>query len=260
MGRKHTYPPKELLDSVEEITAVKETLPQGHRKLVDANGLYILKHDIDGEVLYVARGAFFVKLAYLTGANGSRRILRYQPGDWEVKVYETLQRCHSLAITSNRPNVPRGGNSREHQAPEAINSRLLKQAFAAYQQHYAENNRQWHQAGLCRWAELQSTFAEKLRKEYPTEYAELATARKRSRGIEEAVQRAIIKGYVSGYMFRRGWISRDALTSVIFYLGERIACTIRDNIPDARSSGTTFAACLARISAIGAGHTDTRRD
>ena len=91
------YPSEHLLNSIEEIATIKQTLSLRDRSLTSGNGLYVQSGKLPGGAIqYMAGGRFIAKLIFVRNLDGSKDIRKYQPGDWETKVDIILQLCREL--------------------------------------------------------------------------------------------------------------------------------------------------------------------
>jgi hypothetical protein len=130
-------------------------------------------------------------------------------------------------------------------------STLLNKISQAYEDHYAENNKQWQSRGLPRWAELKNRFLEELRRQSPTGCTELESSLKGRGEIAGLFRKSITKAYVIGYMQARGWVSSLEQMSIDMHLGDQLAVALKDGIRGMKLSGMAFAASFAHVSLIG---------
>lgn len=86
MNSKTTHPPEPLLDSVEEIANIKQSLSLRDRLLTSANGFYVQSGSLPGfEMQYMAGGEFVAKLIFVKKSDGSREVTKYRPGTGKTK-------------------------------------------------------------------------------------------------------------------------------------------------------------------------------
>ena len=246
------YPSEHLLNSIEEIAAIKNGLALGDRPLTSAKGLYVHRKGLpSGEVEYAAGGRFSTKINFVKELGGGRDVKKYQPGDWEFKVEETLELCRTLKRASEDLKNWPPEKTKIYQSGERIDYDLVERVSAVNIEHYEENHRQWRLRGLPRWLELRDKFIGELKQEWPIEYAELQLNRKGEKGITELLREHITKAYVTGYMYGRGWISPEEMTQANLYLGEVVAEKVRRGFKGAKSKGIAFADVLAHIAVLG---------
>jgi hypothetical protein len=246
------YPSEHLLNSIEEIAAIKNSLSLGDRSLTSAKGLYVHRKGLpSGEVEYAAGGRFSTKIAFVKELGGGRNIKKYQPGDWEFRVEETLELCRTLKrATEDLKNWP-PEKTKIYESGEIIDTDLVEKVSEVNIEHYEENHRQWRLRGLPRWLELRDKFLSELKEEWPIEYAELQLSQKSEKGITDLIREHITKAYVTGYMYGRGWISPEEMTQANLYLGDVVAEKVRRGFKGAKSRGIAFADVLAHIAVLG---------
>jgi hypothetical protein len=246
------YPSEHLLNSIEEVATIKNSLSLGDRSLTSAKGLYVHRKGLpSGEVEYAAGGRFSTKIAFVKELDGGRNVKKYQPGDWEFRVEETLELCRTLKrATEDLKNWP-PEKTKIYESEETIDSELVERVSEVNIEHYEENHRQWRLRGLPRWLELRDKFLDELKEEWPIEYAELQLSQKGEKGITELLREHIAKAYVTGYMYGRGWISPEEMTQANLYLGDVAAEKVRRGFKGAKSRGIAFADVLAHIAVLG---------
>jgi hypothetical protein len=246
------YPSEHLLNSIEEIATIKNGLALGDRPLTSAKGLYVHRKGLpSGEVEYAAGGRFSTKISFVKELGGGRDVKKYQPGDWEFRVEETLELCRTLKrATEDLKNWP-PEKTKIYESGETIDYDLVERVSSVNIEHYEENHRQWRLRGLPRWLELRDKFLSEMKEEWPIEYAELQLNRKGEKGITELLREHITKAYVTGYMYGRGWISPEEMTQANLYLGEVAAEKVRRGFKGAKSKGIAFADVLAHIAVLG---------
>lgn len=246
------YPSEHLLGSIEEIATIKDRLSLGDRSLTTARGLHVQKKTLfSGELQYTAGGRLMTKLVFVKEADGTRNVKRYQPGGWEFKVEETLELCRILERASQALESWSPEKVRIYQSEEPIDSDLINRVAEANREHYEENNKQWRLGGLPRWIELRDKFLDELKKEWPIEYVEFQTSHRNTKYTAALLQENIAKVYVTGFMYGKGWISPEELTSATLHLGDVLASKVRHGLKGARSKGIAFADVLAHIAASG---------
>jgi len=246
------YPSEHLLDTIEEIATIKNSLSLGDRSLTSAKGLYVqMKSLPTGELQYIAGGRLVTKLVFVRELDGSKMVRKYQPGDWEFRVEETLELCRTLKRAAEDIKSWAPEKTRVYDSEQTIDTDLVNRVAEANREHYDENNRQWRLGGLPHWTELRDKFLDELKKEWPIEYLELQANRKGTSYIVELLQENITKAYVTGYMYGRGWISPEELTQATLHLGEVLAGKIRRGFKGAKSRGIAFADVLAHIAVTG---------
>jgi hypothetical protein len=246
------YPSEHLLNSIEEIATIKESLSLGDRSLTSAKGLHVHCREIVGdEVEYTAGGRLTTKLAFVKETSGSRNVKKYQPGGWEFKVEETLELSRTLKRANEELKNWPPEKKKIYESGETIDAELVNRVAEINMEHHEENHRQWRLGGLPRWLELRKRFLEELKTEWPVEYAELQLNRKGEKGISELLQENIAKAYVTGYMYGRGWISPEELTQATLHLGDVVAAKVRRGFKGAKSRGIAFADVLAHIAVLG---------
>jgi hypothetical protein len=246
------YPSEHLLNSIEEIATIKESLSLGDRSLTSAKGLHVHSRNLPGDgVEYTAGGRLSTKLAFVKELSGSRSVKKYQPGGWEFKVEETLELSRTLKRASEDLKNWPPEKTRIYESGETIDVELINRVAEINMEHHEENCRQWRLGGLPRWLELRGRFLEELKTEWPIEYAELQLNRKGEKGISKLLQENIAKAYVTGYMYGRGWISPEELTQATLHLGGVVASKARRGFKGAKSRGIAFADVLAHIAVLG---------
>lgn len=244
------YPSEHLLNSIEEIATIKESLSLGDRSLTTAKGLHVHREVLASEdIQYSAGGRFGSKLAFIREAGGGRSVKKYQPGGWEFKVEETLELCRTLKRANEELNNWSEEKIRVYNSDEPIVPELIEHVAELNSAHHEENHRQWRQGGLPRWTEIRDKFLNELKNEWPVEYAELQM--KGEKGIAKLLQENLTRAYITGYMYGKGWISPEELTQANLHLGEVVARRVRSGFKGAKSKGIAFADVLAHIAVIG---------
>jgi len=246
------YPSEHLLSSVEEIATIQDCLSLGERSLTSARGLYVKTEVLPtGELEYTASGRLITRLIFVKETDDRKTVKKYQPGDWEFRVEETLELCRTLKRVSEEMQHWPPEKTRIYQSEEVASTELVNNVAEANKEHYQENQQQWRLGGLPRWTELRDKFYGELKQEWPIEYAELQSNPKGEKYIGEVVQENITKAYVTGYMYGMGWITPEELTNATLHLGEAVANKVRRGLQGAKSKGIAFADVLAHIAVMG---------
>ena len=246
------YPSEHLLNSIEEIATIKESLSLGDRSLTSARGIHVhYKPPSADEASYSAGGRFGAKLIFTKDSEGSRSIKKYQPGGWEFKVTETLELCRTLKRATEELDTWTEEKARTYNSDEPIVPELIDRVAHVRSEHHEDNHRQWREGGLPRWKELRDKFLSELKQEWPVEYAELQMNRNGEKGITKLLEENLPRAYVTGYMYARGWISPEELTQSNLHLGEVVAKKVRGGFKGAKSKGIAFADVLAHVSVMG---------
>lgn len=258
MSGKDVYPSEQLLDKIEEIATIKQTLSLRDRSLTSGNGLYVQSGGLpSGAIQYMAGGKFIARLIFIRNLDGSKDIKKYQPGNWETKVDIILQLCRELKRMYESVSNWTPEKTAAYEVKETVNAELVNRVFVAQQQHREEVNRQWQLRGVPRWMELGKIFLEELKREWPIEYyesdiVEFLRGKRKAEEVRELIHRNAAWAYVYGYMSSMDWISQEELTNVCLYLGDSVAGAIRDSLKgDAQSKGIAFASAYSIISAEG---------
>lgn len=246
------YPSEHLLNSIEEIATIKESLSLGDRSLTSARGLNVNCKPLPAnEALYSAGGRFGAKLTFIKDSDGSRSVKKYQPGGWEFQVEETVELCRTLKRATEELKTWSEEKSRMYNSDEPIVPELIDRVAHVRAEHHEDNHRQWREGGLPRWKDLRDKFLSELKQEWPVEYAELQMNRNGKKGITKLLEENLPRAYVTGYMYARGWISPEELTQANLHLGEVVARKVRGGFKGAKSKGLAFADVLAHISVMG---------
>ena len=245
-------PSEHLINSIEEIAAIQDSLSLGDRSLTSARGLHVKTKSLaTGELQYMAGGRLITRLIFVKEPDGTKSIKKYRPGDWEFKVEETLELCRTLKRAAEDLKSWPPEKTGVYESEKPVSAEMISTVAEANKEHYDENHEQWRLGGLPRWLELRDMFLDELKKEWPIEYVELQTTPKGEKYIAEVVRENITKAYVTGYMYGRGWITPEELTNATLYLGEVVAEKVRQGIREAKSNGIAFADVLAHIAVMG---------
>lgn len=248
MSSKTIHPPKHLLDSIEEIGNIKQSLSLRDRSLTSANGLYVQSGSLPGYgTQYMAGGEFIAKLVFIIKPDDSREIGKYQPGDWESKVNEVLELCRALTYQDNWPPEKKTA----YELSVLIDRDMLKRVSEMNKQHNAEIKMNWRIRGHQQLEMMRDTFFNELKNEWPVEYVEIQIIKRDAKKIVELILENIIMAYGVGYMHGKGWISFKELENADLYFGELLAVGIADSLKGAKSKGTAFTFPLIKISSMG---------
>lgn len=259
MSSKKASPSEQVLDAVEEIANMKQTLSDTDRSLTSADGLFVQSGSLPGGgIQYMAGGKFLAQLVFERGVDGTRIVRKYKPGDWEVKVEETLLLCRMLY---------RGDQALREWAPQG------------FFEHRHEVEAIWADFLRPRRKDLANLFLTELENEWPLEYSEavwelppqLDRKDDRVMRVAQEVERVwdglpplflenplmslgtlqVQMAYVLGYMVSRGWVSQADVAKANLYLGDQFAATIRRLFNGAKSKGIAFTSALSCVSARG---------
>lgn len=246
------YPSEHLLNSIEEIANIKNSLSLDDRSLTTSRGLHVNEKKLSGgELQYSAGGRFGAKLVFSREEGGNRMVKKYQPGSWEFKAEETLELCRTLKRANEELTCWSEEKTRTYNSDEPVVNEVIERVAEVNMEHREENLRQWRQGGLPRWVELRDKFLIELKREWPVEYAELQVNRRGERGIAELLQEFITRAYINGYMYGKNWISPEELTQSNLHLGELLARKVRQGFKGGKSRGIAFADVLAHVAVMG---------
>ncbi|MFQ6122736.1 MAG: hypothetical protein ACE5LA_06755, partial [Dehalococcoidales bacterium] len=242
---------EELLDKIEEIGAIKRNLSFKDRALTSSYGLYVQSGPLPaGAVQYMAGGRLIKKLVFTREADGTRSVKKYQTGDWELKVDETLSLCRTLERASKGQTEWTEEKFEAYWAEETFDPALVAKVNKAAQEHNSQLIRVWQLTTTEQRNDLAKAFQNELEQEWPTEFLEFMS-KKVSDSIIQQVIAGIKLAYTAGYMIGKSWISLDELSDFNLWLGDNVAATIRSTLREAKSRGTAFASAFARIAAEG---------
>lgn len=248
MSSKSIHPPEHLLNSVEEIANIKQSLSLRDRSLTSANELYVQSGSLPGYgTQYMAGGEFIAKLVFVRKPDGSREIGKYQPGDWESKVNEVLELCRALTYQDNWPPEKKAA----YELPVLIDRDMLRRVSEMNEQHNAEIKVNWQIRGHQKLEMMRDTFFSELKNEWPVEYVEIHIIKRDAKKIVELILENIIMTYSFGYMHGKGWISFKELENANLYFGDLLAVAIGDSLKGSKSKGRAFTFPLITISAMG---------
>lgn len=268
MSSKKASPSEELLDAIERIADMKQALSLRDRSLTSADGLFVQSGRLPGgSIQYMAGGEFLAKFVFEKRVDGTRIVRKYKPGDWELKVQETLSLCRMLY---------RASQPVDHWRPRAFSV------------HRDEAKAIWSEIGAPKWRDLVRLFAAELEKKWPLEYVESGVELPRQvdlkddrvlRLVAQELERVwdarsplfaenplmslgtlqIAMAYLSGYMLGKGWVSQAEVAEVNVYLGDQLAATIRRLFEGTKSRGIAFASAFSYVSARGAADASAQR-
>lgn len=245
---------EELLDKIEEIGTIKGKLSFRDRALTSSYGLYVQSGRLPGGVTqYMAGGRLLKKLVFVREADGTRTVKKYQPGDWELKVDETLALCRTLERASKGQTEWTEEKLEAYWADETWDPALVARVDrvdSAWQEHNSQLNEVWQMTGPEQRKDITKSFFNELEQEWPTEFIEMQLEK-----VMQATSEQFIKGvktaYLVGYMAGKGWISMEEMTDVNLWLGDELTAHIRSILKGAKSRGTAFASAFASVAAEG---------
>jgi len=248
MNSKNIHPPESLLDSVEEIADIKQSLSLRDRSLTSTNGFYVQSGSLPGDqIQYMAGGEFVAKLVFVRKLGGSREVTKYRPGNWENKANETLELCRALTYQNNWSPEKKAA----YESPVLIDRDMLERVSEMNKKYYAEINMNWKMISREQWTTMRDIFFNELKKEWPVEYVEIQIIKRDAKKIAELIRTNVTKAYCVGYMHGKGWISFTELENADLYFGELLALAIGDSLKGAKSKGRAFTFPLITISAMG---------
>lgn len=241
---------EELLDKIEEIGTIKRKLSFKDRALTSGYGLYVQSGDLPGGVMqYMAGGRLAKKLVFVREANGSRTVKKYQPGDWESKVEDTLSLCRALERASKGQTGWTQEKLQAYWAEETSDPAILDRVDRSWQEHSNQLKNIWDTASEEQRSLLIRTLFKEL-EEWATEFLEV-TSGKVSDATGEQVMKGIQKAYLIGFMIGKRWIAKEEATETYLYLGDELVLNIRRVLKGAKSRGTAFASAFACVAAHG---------
>ena len=100
-----------------------------------------------------------------------------------------------------------------YETPFVIDIEMLNNVTRVVKDHYSDINNFWGSIDNHRKGELISIFTDNLLKEWPVEYSELVATRKKE--IKKSYAEWGQKAFLTGYVFRKEWISGDELTNAV---------------------------------------------
>jgi hypothetical protein len=246
------YPTEHLLKSVEEIAAIQDGLTLVDRSLVNIRGIHISKQSFPGgETEYSVGGQLKTRLVFTRKTDGSWGVSKYQAGDWEYKVEETLELARTLKRACEKIKDWPPEKTKIYQAGETIKKDLVDRVAEVNMEHDAENHEQWRLYGLPRWMELRDKCLYELEREWPIEFVELMINKKDEAKINDILKTHISKAYITGFMYGKGWIGPEEMTQATMHLGEAMARKVSQGLKGAKSKGIAFADVLAHIAVAG---------
>ncbi len=246
------YPTEHLLASIEEISAIQDGLSLVDPSLATIRGIYVRKESLPGEgVEYSTGGHLKTRLVFVRKPDGSWGVSKYQSGDWEYKVEETLELCRTLQRASDELKKWPPEKARIYESGEPIKDALVDRVAGVNMEHDGENHEQWRLYGLPRWLELRDKFLYELEREWPVEYVELMINKKDEAKINDILKGHISRAYITGFMYGKGWIAPEEMTQATLHLGEAMAKKVSQGLKGAKSKGIAFADVLAHIAVAG---------
>lgn len=243
-----------LLDKIEEIGTVTSKLSSRervfrYRIFPSTYGLYVQNRRLSGGAMqYMAGGKFLKKLVFVREVDGSRKVMKYEPGDWELKVDETLSFCRVLERASKGQTEWTEEKFEAYWAEEKFDPAVVAKVDNVWQEHDSYLNKAWQLTNTEQRNNLAKFFRSELEQEWPTEFLEMMIT---LRSTTERFINSIKMAYVAGYMVSKGWISIEELADFNLCLGDNIATHIRSVLREAESRGTAFASAFARVAAEG---------
>jgi hypothetical protein len=250
-GGGKTDSKEELFDKIEEIGTIKRNLSFKDRALTSGYGLYVQSGRLSrGAMQYMAGGKLAKKLVFVRETTGSRTVKKYQPGDWESKVEDTLSLCRALERASKGQTGWTQEKLEAYWAEEASDSAILDRVDRSWQEHSNQLKNVWDTASEEQRRMLISILFKELEEEWPTEFLEVTSGRV-SDATGERMMKGIQKAYLIGFMVGKGWIAKEEATETYLYLGDETALNIRRVLKGAKSRGTAFASAFACVATRG---------
>jgi len=207
---------------------MKPDLPFALRAASSGGGLYVQSgHVLGGGVQYMAGGGKWrASLVFEKKRDGAYSVRRYKPGDWELKVDETLSFCRLMQRASRVPEGWPPEKIAAYQAKETADPDRLAAVYTALQQHHDELDLLWQQRSIDEGGRIGEVFFRELEEGWPVEYVALQNllawkARENLAATDAAA--TIQQAYLLGYMLGKGWISDDEVADACLYLGNGAA-------------------------------------
>jgi hypothetical protein len=242
---------EELFEKIEEIGTIKRNLSFKDRALTSGYGLYVQSGRLSGGAMqYMAGGKLAKKLVFVRQADGTRTVKKYDPGDWELKVDETLSLCRTLERASKGQSEWSEEKLEAYLAEETFDPALIAKVNEAGQEHDRQISEAWQITSSEQRDDLSKAFLNELEQEWPTEFLEF-TIKKVSDAITDQVITSIKLSYGAGYMLGKGWISREELAGFNLWLSDNLVAHIRSILKGAKSKGVAFASALASVAVEG---------
>ena len=240
---------EELLDKIEEIGAiVAELRGRVFRYRITPNlyGLYVHRRRLSGGATqYTAGGRLIKKLVFIKDTDGTRTIKEYKPGDWELKIDETLSLCRVLDKDITEWSEEKFD---AYMAEETFDPTLVAKVERDGEEHSDHLGEVWRAAGQTQRDNLAKLFRDELEQEWPTEFLEMLIT---LQSTMELVITSIKIAYAAGYMSCKGWITIEELAAYNLYLGDSLVAQIRSILKGAECRGTAFASAFVRVAAEG---------
>jgi len=203
---------------------MKPDLPFALRAASSGGGLYVQSgHVLGGGVQYMAGGGKWrASLVFEKKRDGAYSVRRYKPGDWELKVDETLSFCRLMQRASRGPQGWPPEKIAAYLAFETADPGRLAAVNTVLQQHHDELDLFWQQRSRDVDEVLIGDFFDELEEGWPVEYLGLqCTIAWKGRENLAATDTAatVQQAYLFGYMLGKGWISDDEVADACLYLG-----------------------------------------
>jgi hypothetical protein len=224
MPKPKPEPSEDLLHKIEEIGNAKRDFPFPLRASTSGGGLYVQSgHVLGGGVQYMAGGGKWrASLVFEKKRDGAYSVRRYKPGDWELKVDETLSFCRLLHRASRVPQEWPPEKIAAYQARKTADPGRLAAVNTALQQHHDELDLFWQERSIDEWRQLAKFFFRELEEGWPVEYLALQNLlewRERGKFAPTDTVGTVPQAYRLGYMLGKGWISDDEVADACLYLG-----------------------------------------
>ena len=254
MRKLKPCPSEELLDKIEEIGNIKRELSLEQRSWTSGSGLYVQSAHapFGGLTKYSAGGGkVFANLIFFRDRGGTRTVRKYNPGDWELEVDETLSFCRLLHRASR---VPEGWSPEKvaaYAAQHVVDPDLFPRVQQAHRQHHDELQVFFDQTSVEERHHLAQLFFDKLEEEWPVERLELELVTQGHRIPIETTVETFVRAHALGYMVGKGWISTEEMRQATLHLGIELADAIRANLKGAKCRGAGFAGALSAVGARG---------
>jgi hypothetical protein len=241
-------PSEQLLDKIEEIANIKRGLSLEQRSWTSASGLYVQSADAPfaGLTKYSAGGGkVFASLIFFRDRDGTRTVRKYNPGDWELKVDDTLSFCRLLHRASRVPEGWPPEKIAAYTAQHVVDADLFARVQQAYRQHHDELQVFLDETGVEERNDLVDLLYHKLEEEWPVEWLELTLKRQGTPAAPiDTVVHTVAVAHALGYMVGKGWISTEEMRQATLDLGIGLADAIRANFKGAKCRGAAFAAAI----------------
>lgn len=247
-GRRYssTLPSTDILDRIQEIADVKRALALQDQAETSRYRLYVRsQHLAGGAVQYMAGGMIRPNLVFINEADGTRTVKKYQRGDWESKIDDTL----SIARALHRKALGQTLWSKEkiaiYEAAETLDYDLLTAIDETYRNHIEELLMVWEQIGRAGRVAAGRTFTVELEREWPTEYLEILSCH------EVFLSQQVQSAFLVGYMLGMGWVTDDQVTSFNLWLGREVVSHLRSTLKRVESKAIALATAFAVVAEHG---------